>query len=165
MDLLILLTAVLLALHRTDRRRAYWLKFALFDWAYLIASLITQIGSRLPTTMGLAFLDSKIPRRQTTISAVIAYTSTAGTNPVQAVGYTLKAYTLPTTMQGNVWIYDATTGKLLAGTSGTSENFIRIGHSLSALLLAFMGGQLSRYLYDRSRGESVLSSSDSPTST
>ena len=31
--LLALLTAVLLAVHRTDRRRAYWLGFALFGWA------------------------------------------------------------------------------------------------------------------------------------
>ncbi len=30
LDLLILLTAVLLAVHRTDRRPAYWLGFAFF---------------------------------------------------------------------------------------------------------------------------------------
>ena len=54
---LCLLTAVLLAVHRKDRRRASWLGFALFGWTYLIASLIPPIEARLPTTKGLAYLD------------------------------------------------------------------------------------------------------------
>ena len=70
-----LMTAVPLAVHRTDGRRAYWLGFALFGWAYLVASLFPQIGPRLPTTMGLAFIDSKIPGRQATTSAAFSYTA------------------------------------------------------------------------------------------
>lgn len=61
LDLLILLTAVLLAVHRTDRKRAYWLGFAVFGWLYLIASMIPQIGSRFPTTKGLAYLGAARP--------------------------------------------------------------------------------------------------------
>lgn len=141
--LLILLMAILLAVHRTDRRRAYWLGFALFGWAYLIVTLVPQIGPRLPTTMGLAFIDSKIPGRETTISAVVA--STSAYNPVQAGGYTPQVYT---PNQNNVWVWDARTGKLIAGSGGTTENFIRIGHSILALVLAFIGGHLSRHLYE-----------------
>ena len=155
-----LLTAVLLAVHRADRRRAFWLGFALFGWTYLVATLIPPIGSRLLTTKGLVLIESKLPGRQTNwVTGVLAYTntstSTAGTNPVQ--GYVFSP-------QGGVWHWNATTSKLLAGPGGTTEHFIRIGHSLLALVLAFVGGHLSRYLYGRGRGESSHSPSDSPTS-
>lgn len=162
---LCLLTAVLLAVHRTDRRRAYWLGFALFGWTYLVASLIPPIGSRLPTTKGLALLDSKIPGRETTISAVWAYTSTAGTTPVQTVAFSTQGNTVASSSQGGIRVWDVTTGKLLAGPNGSTENFIRIGNSLLALLLAFVGGHLSRYLYGKERGESVLSPRESPAPT
>jgi hypothetical protein len=41
--------------------------------------------------------------------------------------------------------------RLLAGSGGTSENFLRIGHSLIALLLAWLGGHVSRWLYGYSQ--------------
>jgi hypothetical protein len=165
LTLLILLTAILLVVHRTDHRRAYWLGFALFGWAYFLASLIPPIGSRLPTTMGLAFIDSKIPGRETTISTVWAYTSTAGTTPVQAVAFSPQGNTVATSSQLGIRVWDVTTGKLLAGPNGSTENFIHIGHSLLALLLAFLGGHLSCYLYGRGRAGSVLSPRDLPAPT
>ncbi len=145
LTLLTLLAAALLAVHRTDRRRAFWLGFAVFGWIYLFASLIPQIALRLPTTLGLAFIDSKIPGRDTTIPPGFTYPITY--NPVQAGGYTPQFYTLPTSIQGNVWIWDTTTDKLVPGPGSTTENFLRIGHSFLALVLAIVGGQLSRYLY------------------
>ena len=50
MDLLLLLTATLLAIHRTDGKRAYWLGFALFGWVYLVLSLVPSVsrGSQRP---------------------------------------------------------------------------------------------------------------------
>jgi hypothetical protein len=151
-----LLTAVLLAVHRTDRRRAFWLGFGLFGWAYLVASLIPPIGSRLPTTIGLAFIDSKIPGRQTSWVVPLlpypgTYTNTYVASPVQGYVITPQANDLSTSIQNNVWLWDTTTVKLLAGPNGTTENFIRIGHSLLALVLAFVGGHLSRYVYGRGR--------------
>jgi hypothetical protein len=50
-----------------------------------------------------------------------------------------------------VRIWNAATGKLWAGANGTSENFLRIGHSLFALILALGGGHLSRWLFNRER--------------
>jgi hypothetical protein len=44
-------------------------------------------------------------------------------------------------------IQDAATGKLIAGPGATSENLMRIGHTLLALLIALLGGRLSRTLY------------------
>ncbi len=62
--------SILLAVHRREARRAFWLGFALFGSAYLGLSLIPLIEPRLITTKALAFLDSKIPR---SIPAGIAY--------------------------------------------------------------------------------------------
>ena len=42
-------------------------------------------------------------------------------------------------------------GLSLTGSIGTTENFVRIGHSLFALIAAFVGGQLSRHLYAKNR--------------
>ena len=53
--------------------------------------------------------------------------------------------------QDQVRLWDAATGKLLGGWSGTTENFVRIGHSLFALLAGWLGGQLSRRLCRASR--------------
>jgi hypothetical protein len=166
--LLILLTAVLLTTHRTERR-AFWLGFSLFGWAYLVASLIPTIGSRLPTTKALDFIDSKIPGRERTwVTGVLAYTtpftSTAGTNPVQDFVLSPQGSTLASSSQGGVWLWDTTTGKLLAGPGGTTHNFICIGHSLLALVLAFIGGHLSSHLYHQGRGASLPSPDDPPTS-
>src|SRR3954469_1750576 len=59
----ILLASVLLAVHRTDRRRAYWLGFALFGWTYLGASLIPPVEARLLTSTGLEYLEARLPGR------------------------------------------------------------------------------------------------------
>ena len=58
----VLLVSILLAVHRTEKRRAFWLGFALFGAAYLGLSLVPPIESRLITTKALAFIDSKVPR-------------------------------------------------------------------------------------------------------
>ena len=50
-----------------------------------------------------------------------------------------------------VRLWDAATGRLLGGWSGTTENFVRIGHSLFALLAGWFGGLLSRRLCRASR--------------
>ena len=55
----ILLTSILLAVHRTARRRAFWLGFALFGLVYLALTLIPPVESRLITTRSLAYLASK----------------------------------------------------------------------------------------------------------
>ena len=62
--------SILLAIHRTERRREFWLGFALFGSAYLGLSLVPSIESRLITTKALAFVDSKMPR---SIPAGLAY--------------------------------------------------------------------------------------------
>ena len=59
--------SILLAIHRTETRRAFWLGFALFGWTYVGLSLVPSIESRLLTTKALAYLDSNVPDRSIVI--------------------------------------------------------------------------------------------------
>ena len=63
LTLTVLLVSMLLAIHRTEARRAFWIGFALFGWIYLGLSLVPSIESRLLTTKAIAYLDSKVPGR------------------------------------------------------------------------------------------------------
>ena len=148
--LALLLISVLLAVHRTEGRRAYWFGFALFGWVYLVMSLVPPVEARLPTTKALAYLDSKVPGRT-----------------VSAIAFSVEGRSIGTSHGGTVRLWDATTGKLLAGPNGTTEVFLRIGHSLLALVLAFLGAHLSRYLLasgppGRAEGSEVESPSSEP---
>ena len=63
LTLAVLLISILLAIHRTESRRAFRLGFALSGTTYLALSLVPPIESRLVTTKALAYLDSKVPGR------------------------------------------------------------------------------------------------------
>lgn len=149
--LLILLTAILLAVHWTERRRAYWLGFALFGWTYLIASMIPPIGSRLPTTKGLAYLGT---RWISPLPAGMIYFDSdndgsldlfvAGGSPTDPslFGLDLFGAAVPTTNPA-----------LFITTIGTPKSFVRIGHTLLALVMAIIGGRLSRRLYHKNHAQ------------
>jgi hypothetical protein len=157
----VLLISILLAVHRTESRRAFWIGFALFGGVYLGLSLVPTIESRLITTKTLAYLDSKVPGRSTVLYNVVN-TGTGygvGNNRITwAVGGIRSA----NAGGGQAMLWDAATGKLLSGRSGTTENFVRIGHSLFVLLMAWLGGQLSRRLYRSSRSQKTTSAAESP---
>jgi hypothetical protein len=143
LTLSLLLASVLLAAHRTGRERAYWLGFATFGWGYLAASLIPSVESRLLTSKGLAYLDSKIPGRAVTFTVALGSSYlVSGNAPVQSF-----ALSPASTSNTRVRLWNARAGRLLSGTNGTSENFVRIGHSLLALALALAGGRLSQWWY------------------
>lgn len=118
LTLLVLATSILLAVHRRDRRRAFWLGFALFGWLYLGASLIPPIESRLPTTEALGHLQARWPKPTQTVIFM-----TQGMPPAQ------------------LWV------------SGTPQYFIEIGHSLLGIMIADLGGHLSRFLYGPGPGD------------
>jgi len=65
-----LLISVLLAIHRTETTRAFWIGFALFVWAYLALSLVPSIESRMITSKALTYLCAKVSR---SITAGLAY--------------------------------------------------------------------------------------------
>ena len=128
MTLAALLISILLAIHRAEKRRAFWLGFALFGWGYLGLSVVPSIESRLITTNALAYLDSKVPGR---FNVTNAFEWSLGVITGKLIG--------------------TLTGDQVKGWSGTTENFIGIGHSLFALLAGWLGGQLLRSLCRASR--------------
>ncbi len=148
-----LLVSILLSIHRTESRRAFWLGFALFGSGYLGLSLIPSIESRLITSKALTYLDSKVPGRTQSLFTIRVTGTITGTvgNQVQAVAFSPQGNQLATSSLGTVRLWDATTGRLLGGWAGTTENFVRIGHSLLALLAGWLGGLLSRRLWRASR--------------
>jgi hypothetical protein len=147
--LALLAVSLLLAVHRTGPGRAYWLGFALFGCGYLCLSLAPSIEARLPTSRALAYLDSKVSDR--VVSYTIAY-STASANgntgmPLQAFAFSPAVNTTVSNQAATMQIWNASTGRLLGWQGGTAENFVRIGHSLLALMLAFLGAHFSRHLH------------------
>jgi hypothetical protein len=133
--LAVLSVSVLLALHRADRRRVYWLGFALFGWIYLGASLIPPIECRLLTTEALARIAARIP---------------ALVDPV-AFTFSPDGSSLVASRPGMIRLWNATTGQLLGGSVGSTDCFRGIGHSIVALVLAYLGGHLSGWLFARGR--------------
>jgi hypothetical protein len=144
----ILLTSVLLAVHRTEERRAFWLGFALFGVAYLGLSQVPPIASRLITTKVLAFIDSKLPRSMPAGFAYFDYDNDGDMDLYVVNQAQPKVLYLN---RGNGTFEDVTSGKSLSGSTGTTEKFTRIGHSLLALIIALLGGRLSGYLYAKNR--------------
>ena len=142
----LLLVSILLAVHRTGSRQAFWIGFALFGAAYLGLSVVPSIETRLVTTTALAYLDSKVPGRPTVPPRYIVTLIAIGAVNNQVSNGTVRmgGIQTATAVQGQVRLWDVATGKLLGVWSGTTENFVRIGHSLFALLAGWLGGQLSR---------------------
>jgi len=145
-----LLISILLAIHRAEKSRAFWLAFALFGWIYLGLSLVPSIESRLITTKALAYLDSKVADR--IVQGIFGWNiSSSKPTPIDVSHDSLSIVHFPNRnvepdddklVRGTVYLTSASAGT----ASGTTENFIRIGHSLFALLAGWLGGQLSRRL-------------------
>jgi hypothetical protein len=154
--LVALLISILLAIHRTLTSRAFWLGFALFGSAYLALTFVPSIESRLITTRALTFLDPKMPRSLPPRFAgfdLIVQDSYPNVLYLDNGNVTFDNVTAPTGSNpaGNrTWsLWNSLVRTSLKGSSGTTEHFMRIGHSLLAIVAALLGGQLSRYLHKK----------------
>jgi hypothetical protein len=145
-----LLISILLTVHRTEKRRAFWLGFALFGSVYLGLSLIPSIESRLITSRGLAYLGSKVPRSSPAGAGFVYFDyDNDGSMDLYVVNNSQRSALYRN--KGNAgWVLDVVAAGL-AGSSGTTENFVRIGHSLLVLIGAFLGGRFSRYFFAKNR--------------
>ncbi len=165
---LVLLLSTLLASVLAGGRRAFWLGFALFGWAYLLLSLIPPVETRLVTSKAFGNLFGKLPG-QSQQSFTVTYTGIAPVSPYLSditSSYTSPASPTvspnlasptPWTVGGNAIVTDAwgsgpyvlwnsASNGVLQPSGGTQENFVRIGHTAIALLLAWLGGVLARRL-------------------
>ena len=154
--LMTLLTSVLLADFRTTDRRAYWSGFALFGRAYLLVSQIPPIEARLPTTKALVLSWEKLPRREILWEDDLTLTNVRSFD-MKSVAPATPAAPSPATVW-DVMVYSPTGSspntyikRLMAMPGDAAANFIRIGHSLLALILALVGGSLSQRLYSSGR--------------
>jgi hypothetical protein len=172
----VFLISTLLAIHRTEKRRAFWLGFTLFGAAYLTMSLVPPIESRLITTNLLAYIDSKVARsipaglglayfdydndNDGKMDLYVVNNSQAnvlyrnkGNGTFQDVTTDVGLNSAGNHFGGNGWRSPTDSEiRWLRGSGGATVNFIHIGHSLLALIVAFLGGQLSRYLHSRNLG-------------
>jgi hypothetical protein len=158
-----LLASVLLAIHRSAKQRAFWVGFALVGTTYLWLELVPSLEHRLITTKALAFIGSKLPR---SVPAGFEYfdydndgrmdlyvVNNSRSNAVYASKGNGKFVDVTTTAGLNLGSNDILLVNNSAGLwlVGTTENFMRIGHSLMALFAAMIGGLVSRRLYDKNR--------------
>ncbi len=147
--------SILLAIYRTDRRRAFWLGFALCGSTYLGLTLVPPVESRLITKKVLAYLASKMLRlgpNDIDGWMDIAFANSSLPIPLQVnkstgTDMTVMFIDQPTPSAARKIVVTP----LVTGSSGSIENFVRIGHSLLALLTAFLGGMASRYFFAKNR--------------
>lgn len=166
----ILVISILLAIHRPGSKKTFWLGFAVVGWIYLGLSLVPSIESRLVTSKALAYLDSKMPRSLLTGLAYFDYDNDGAVDMyivnsqthafIQNKGAAMSKIIAPkvdpssgsTRPSGSGWLFLLNSvGRWMTGTVRSSENFVRIGHSLFALVAAFAGGQVSLRLGLKSR--------------
>ena len=100
------------------------------------------------TTKALYYLDSKVPGRHIVITGQ-AWGGTAVDPNGQMIAFSPQGNYIANGSQGVARLWNANTGALLGAVDNTTENFVRIGHSLVALSLAWAGGLLSRSLHAR----------------
>ena len=139
----VLLISILLAVHRTEKRRAFWLGFAFFGSAYLGLSLVPSNESRRITTRAFDYLDSKI--RDRSLVSLRHVWDTWSSQPNQNNSAS-RAFSQQFVL--GEW---TATGNVVVPATGSTMSFIRIGHSLLALIAAIGGGLLSQNLHASNR--------------
>ena len=136
----VLLISILLAVHRTEKRRPFWLGFALFGSAYLGFSLLPLIESRLITTKALAYVDSKVPDRSIVYVRRVWDT---WSNDLTQSSQSVPSTSLALSPEGNGAVGGNWSGagdwmfcRSFSGAGGRSTvSFIRIGHSFLTLIV------------------------------
>jgi hypothetical protein len=137
--LLVLGVSLLGIVNREAGRRAFWIGFALFGWAYMIMHygpvLDRHVGHRLVTTKVLAYLELRLHERTGQPKLFDPSPAAIALQPTEWNSYTISTETNSFPIPVPQWDF-----------------FQQVGHSLLALLLACLGGLVSRWFYStRSR--------------
>lgn len=163
---LVLLLSTLLSSVLAVGRRAFWLGFALFGWAYLLLSLIPSVETRLVTSQTFGYVFGKL-KGQSQQSFTVTYSGISPVSPfplnmtptyTASVSPTVSpnlASPTPLTLGGNGLVFDTWSSgpymqwnspgsAVLQASGGSQENFVRVGHTAVALFLAWLGGMLAR---------------------
>ena len=155
----VLLISILLAIHRTEKRRAFWLGFALFGW--ILPGAVPDPVNRIQADhdQGVGFLDSKVPRSNRRRTQYFEYdidgkmdlmvVKNSQPNALYRQQGERQFEDVTSAAGSKPWFSNILAGPHCRGSSGTTENFVRIGHSLFAVVAALLGGRLSRYVYTK----------------
>jgi hypothetical protein len=139
MTIALLLAGTLLAVRCPGRCRAFWIGFVTVGAGYLILASLPATESRLLTSRPLRLLAERRP----TGIAVVDLDSDGSLDLYVANSAGVPLYRAA----GNGTFVDvtATAGVPigLAASSGSSDDFVRIGHSFVALLLGYIAGRWS----------------------
>lgn len=132
MTLLGLALAAVHAVQRRGTRRAYWSAFVAFGAGYLVLSFgpwfEAAIRPRLLTTRVLDLADRRLTPEQPGVAPPRSFSPDGRIHPIGVADVTVR----------------------LRGPDETRrERFQTIGHCLSALVVATLGGLAARYSYDR----------------
>jgi hypothetical protein len=125
-----LLVAVLGAVYRPRGRRAFWLGFALFGWAYLLLGLVPEARSQLATTRLLDDVYARVLGRD---GLTITLAPRPGGNQVASLDGSTP-----------VMAWEIASNSFVISSGPRAESFRRIGNSLFSLLFALLGGLLAR---------------------
>jgi hypothetical protein len=159
--------AILAAVYRKGRRRAFWVGFATCGWVYILLSLGPDSDALAsPLLITTAILDLLYPK---VVPPPAAAPAGPGIGP--AMGPAPAAMAQPRRWEVRVfktggfgpmvpvpprspwaaWTQtdrETGSGTTIGGISfALPESFLRIGHSLFCLLAALSGGMITRYLY------------------
>jgi len=148
LTIVMLAIAVLGALFRQGQRRAFWTGFALFGWGYLLVCFghwfATEVNPHLVTTKLLERVYPRLAKnpRDAPYDAV-----------VNTYSMNLDAVVVSTNVARVPIALDVTQSQApqqprqltIALAVATPEAFLRVGHSLLALVFAYLGALVARY--------------------
>jgi hypothetical protein len=161
--------AVLGAVLMDDRERAWWLGFAVFGGGYLVAAL-SPVRSELATTHLLEYVTARVGGSQVATFEVSRMDGStqlfrlvtqdggviARKLPDSVVSSTPTSDLLTSMVPANRWL------SALPGAA-SHDPFLRVGHSLFALLAGLVGGMIGTWFHSR-RGR-VTGTAGSPPAT
>ncbi len=129
------------AVYRQGEKRAFWIGFASFGWVYFVATLApwfqTEFGFQLVTTTLLDLLAPYIVRQDYLLRNYVGSFNPPSA-PVAPTPWQL--WNLPEFPPEHPWRMVGYAPLLCPGL------YLRIGHEIFCMLIAFFGGETVRYL-------------------
>jgi len=141
LDVAMLTLAVPAAVYRRDEQRAFWVGFATCGWVYFVLSMApwfqVEIGFQLFTTTLLEFLAPYIVQKESLLRTYLgSFNPPAAPTPPTP----WQIWNLPEFPPDNPWRMVGYVRLLSPGL------YLRIGHAIFCMLIAFLGGEVVRYL-------------------
>jgi hypothetical protein len=139
-SLAMLTLAVPVAVYRHGEQRAFWVGFATFGWVYFIVSLgpwfQTELGFQLATTTLLDLLAPYIVKKDALLRNYVgSFNPPSG--PIAPTPW--QHWNLPEFPPEHPWRIVGYATLLCPGL------YLRIGHAIFCMLIAFLGGEAVRH--------------------